>query len=363
MKTNIKLAFPFLLAVLFLITGCTEDYIKPAPSSLADLNLGVIFYENIPYDSGPRNTLDVIVPKSKCDPMCPIVVHIHGGAFRSGDKTSAYLYPKDKNGNDLRNEKDGRYVNATRELLKRGIAVATVNYTYLRSNGNEVIGLKRQMDEITRAVQTLKFIGSALDVQPNRMLLSGHSAGAGAAFWLAFSDDKADPNSSDPILLQSSRVLGVYAFEGQATYDIVRWNDDVMPTAYVISDLLDKPELSSAKDVIRSVYALDNFEAYSDLYVRDVELYRKSLDMLSLLTADDPEFWIDNSTMYGTYRSVKTENALYHSGEHAEALHRRAQEVGVTHTAISSSTGSIRYLAGPQDSSPIDFAARILGVN
>lgn len=361
MKHKIKLMLPLLLGVIVLVSGCgSEEYIKPAPSSVSDID--VTFYENIPYENGARNTLDVIVPDPKCNPMCPIVVFIHGGAFRSGEKTAAYVYPKDKAGNDLKNEKDGRYVNATRALLKRGIAVATVNYTYLRSNGNETVGLKRQMGEITRAIQTLKFIGSNLNVQPNRMLLSGHSAGAGAAFWVAFSDDMADPNSADPIKLQSSRVLGVYAFEGQATYDIVRWNDDVMPTAYVISDLLAEPELDRAKDVIQSVYAMSNFDAYSDLYVRDVETYRKSLDMLSLLTSDDPEFWIDNSTVYGTYRSLKTENALYHSGEHAEALHRRAQEVGVPHTAVTASTGSVRYLAGPRDANPIEFAARILGV-
>ena len=45
-------------------------------------------------------------------------------------------------------------------------------------------------------------------IDPDRILLTGGSAGAASSMWLATHDDMADPNSDDPVARQSTRVAG-----------------------------------------------------------------------------------------------------------------------------------------------------------
>lgn len=336
---------------VLLLSACGGDsqYIKPSPQAFSDIP--TTFYQDKPYSDGVRNKLDLLVPQ--CNGFCPVVVFVHGGKFTEGDKSEAY-----------EGARTSRWVSATRALLEKGIAVASVNYTYLDITGNEDQGLERQMREITRAVQTLKHDGLGMGILAHRMMLAGHSAGAGAAFWVAFSDDQMDPGG-DSVAQTSSSVLGVFALEGQSTYDIIRWNDDVMPGDNVVNDVLYGTSLEDTRVLMEAAYNLESLTEWSDLHGPGVASYRRSLDMLALLTSGDPEFWIDNSTVVGTFGQLRTPDALYHGGEHAEALHRRALEVGVDHTAVTATTGTVRYLYGGQqtrDNNPIEFAARILGV-
>jgi len=313
--------FTFLLSAC----GASDDtkYIQPTPPALSDISL--TFYEDKPYvkSNEGRRTFDLLVPQ--CVGLCPVVVFIHGGKFTSGDKSQAYEIPEGAS--------SSRWVTATRALLEQGIAVATVNYTYLNIQGNEDVGLKRQMTEITRAVQQIKHDGMSMGILAHKIMLAGHSAGAGAAFWLAFSDDQKKSDGDD-VDQTSTVVRGVFALDGQSTYDIIRWNDDVMPGGNVVNDILYGNSLEEVRVILEAAYDLDSLHEWSDLSGQEVTPYRRSLDMLALLTPNDPPFWIDNSSVSGTYATKKTKDLLFHSGEHAEALHKRALEVGVQHTAI-----------------------------
>jgi acetyl esterase/lipase len=48
----------------------------------------------------------------------------------------------------------------------------------------------------------------------------GGSAGAGISLWLAFHDDLAKPDASDPIARQSTRLVAAGTTNGQSTYDM-----------------------------------------------------------------------------------------------------------------------------------------------
>lgn len=376
-----------LFAAMIGLVGCDEYLVETLP--LGFDGLAKSFYKDIPYDFDTRNKFDVLVPDA-CATPCPVAVYIHGGAFQSGYKGAAYEVIDDDGELAVDTDGDGsvdvftiskesyeakyrpvyqgqydekqadawRYVNATKGLLDSGIAVATVNYRYLKRNGQEDVGLMKPLGDIKRAIQVLRLTGGDMDLDTSRMMLFGHSAGAGAALWLAFSDEMANP-SGDDVEQQSTRVLGVYAFEAQATYDIVKWDDEVMPDSYIKSDLLGEEEnLEGAKNVLMAAYALDNLDEHSDFYQRDVNSIREAVDMLGLMSADDPEFWVDNSEVQGTYQNLKTADAFYHGGEHAVALHNRALEVGVRHTA-ETYTGYLDK-GNNSDANGIDFAKRIL---
>jgi len=134
------------------------------------------------------------VPNAK-EPT-PLVVFIHGGGFRSGDKTL------------VRRETIETY-------RKAGIAFASMNYRLSDSGPYPIM-----MHDAARGLQTIRHRTKEWNINPDRIVCYGGSAGAGISLWLAFHDDLADPKSDDPIARQSTRILAAGAMNGQSTYDM-----------------------------------------------------------------------------------------------------------------------------------------------
>ncbi|MHB1558318.1 MAG: alpha/beta hydrolase fold domain-containing protein, partial [Isosphaeraceae bacterium] len=67
---------------------------EPGTEALADLAVGIRLEKDIPYAGtrNPKQTLDLLLPKTATGSgkLLPVVVYIHGGAFRSGNKTMGY---------------------------------------------------------------------------------------------------------------------------------------------------------------------------------------------------------------------------------------------------------------------------------
>jgi hypothetical protein len=57
------------------------------------------------------------------------------------------------------------------------------------------------------------------NIDPSAVASTGSSAGADISLWLGFHKDLADPNSSDPVLRQSTRITSVGAASAQTTLD------------------------------------------------------------------------------------------------------------------------------------------------
>lgn len=148
---------------------------------------------DVPYGPHERNRLDIWLADS--DAPTPLVVHFHGGGFRSGDKRSF----KKK---------------LLKALLATGISVASVNYRL-----SATAAYPAQMHDGARALQFLRQHAARYNVDPTQIAATGVSAGGGISLWLAFHDDMADPESQDPIARQSTRVRAVVAYETQTTYD------------------------------------------------------------------------------------------------------------------------------------------------
>ncbi|MEM8955623.1 MAG: alpha/beta hydrolase [Verrucomicrobiota bacterium] len=130
----------------------------------------------------------------KSSPLC---IYIHGGGFRGGDKR----------------------VNASvmKPYLENGISFASMNYRL--TNGGE-FPYPTAMHDAARGLQFIRSKAKHWNIDPERIVCYGGSAGAGISLWLAFHDDLADPESDDPVARKSTRILAAGSTGGQSTYDM-----------------------------------------------------------------------------------------------------------------------------------------------
>ena len=148
---------------------------------------------NLHYGPHERNVLDLW--KANSDRPTPLVVHIHGGGFRGGDKS---LLPAD----------------LLKRCLDSGISVMTINYRL----SPEVHFPAHYMD-CARAIQFARHHAKEWNIDPKRVAATGGSAGAGTSLWLGFHDDLADARSEDPVLRESTRLSCMAVLGAQSTYD------------------------------------------------------------------------------------------------------------------------------------------------
>ncbi len=145
------------------------------------------------YGPHPRNVFDLW--KARSEGPAPLVLYIHGGGFRAGDKKSI----------------PGRRL---RECLEAGFAVAAINYRF-----TDAAPAPAQYLDCARALQAIRHRAAEFNIDPRLVASTGGSAGAGISMWLAFHDDLADPASDDPVARQSTRLTCVAVDNGQCTYD------------------------------------------------------------------------------------------------------------------------------------------------
>ncbi len=191
METNAPMKrtlLPISLLALALCHGATaqdkagQGSGKPAPD-----------IANYRYGTHQRHVFDLW--KAKSDKPTPLVVFIHGGGFRAGDKgqVSAQML---------------------KLCLDAGISVAAVNYRF----SPEVHFPAHYMD-CARAIQTLRAKAKEWNLDLRRVAATGGSAGAGTSLWIGFHDDMADKNSKDPIARQSTRLTCMAVLGAQSSYD------------------------------------------------------------------------------------------------------------------------------------------------
>jgi len=165
------------------------------PASPARPALPAPTHENVSYGPHERNVLDFYQAKS--DKPTPLIIFIHGGGFVSGDKRQ--FNPQ-----------------MLHSALADGISFAALHYRFI--DGKDVLLPTPQRDS-ARAVQFLRSKAKEWNLDPTRVACFGGSAGAGCSMWIGFHDDLADPNNSDPVLRQSTRITAVGTMGGQSTYD------------------------------------------------------------------------------------------------------------------------------------------------
>ena len=185
MKTFVIRSIPSLLFSGLLALPpmlCAQEF-KYAPTH-ADVRYGK-------YD---RNVLDVFQVKTA--KPAPVLIYFHGGGWLGGDKKSINPDP----------------------YLKTGIAVVAANYRFTTGTP-DAAPFPAPMLDSARVVQFVRSKAKEWNIDPNRIALTGSSAGAVIDMWIAYHDDLAKPRSTDPVERFSTRVTCITPQSGPTTLD------------------------------------------------------------------------------------------------------------------------------------------------
>ncbi len=164
---------------------------KP-PMTATTLRKHVPAHGDVKYGTHRRNVMDVWLAQSQ--QPTPVLVSIHGGGFTSGDKSV-----------------EPALLDA---CLQSGFSVVAITYRM----SQDAIAPAPFLDG-ARAIQFIRHNAKQWNIDPTRIAATGGSAGAGISLWLGFHDDLADPNNSDPVLRQSTRLTCMAVSNGQTSYD------------------------------------------------------------------------------------------------------------------------------------------------
>jgi len=125
-----------------------------ARAATATLPAGVVSDRNLAYGSDPAQTFDVYRPRDAKG--APIVIMVHGGGWRIGDKAM------------------GRVIdNKISWLCGQGIVFVSINYRMLPQ-----ADVATQAADVARAVAAIQARAATWGGDPAKVVLMGHSAGA-----------------------------------------------------------------------------------------------------------------------------------------------------------------------------------------
>ena len=311
---TITMKYAICLLAILLMASCKEDAVEAikAPLNLEATALpfavasDVMFYQDIAYGDDPRNKFDFFSPVTT-EPV-PLLIYIHGGGFTSGDKAELYSSKS--------------FSTLVGHLLSQGIAVASINYRLLMPNETE--GVLKPMNDSRRALQFLRYYAEELTIQKDNVVLIGSSAGAGTSLWIGLSEDFQDLQSTDPVLRESTRVQGIAVLSTQSSYDVLEWHNSTFEE-YQLQGMDDKAVFNLVgEDVILRFYGVSNV---SELHSAHIEAYREKVDMLALLSNDDPELYLSSSDI--AYSIPTSNDAILHHPLHAKAVYDQAISKGL----------------------------------
>lgn len=205
---------------------------------------------------GPKTEQVLDFWQAKSDKPTPLLINIHGGGWRRGTKEPL--------------GRDKRY-------LDQEISVAHITYRFTPANP-----LPAPVMDAARALQFLRSKAAEWNIDPNRVLLTGFSAGGCTALWLATHDDLANPTSTDPVERQSTRVSGVMVGAAQTTIEPENVRDWVGQRA------LDHPMICNAggfKSNDEAIRAIAEKPEVARLY--------HEFSPINHLSADDPPMLLE----------------------------------------------------------------------
>jgi acetyl esterase/lipase len=211
-------------------------------------------HADVAYGDDSKQVFDIWLAKSENGKPTPLCLFIHGGGFHGGDKIVA--------------------ASAVQPFLDAGISFASLSYR-LTDGGKNPYPIP--MMDCARALQFIRSKAAEWNLDPKRVASQGGSAGAGISLWLAFHDDLAKPDATDPVARQSTRLIAVGTINAQSTYDmrtVREW--------FGLPNLAPHPALTE-------LYAVKNDADWNS--ERVLQLMHDA-SPISHLTADDPPVFL-----------------------------------------------------------------------
>jgi Carboxylesterase family len=280
---------------------------------------------NVRYGSYAQDQFDIFLPNGS--QPAPLVIFIHGGGFRNGDRRAFYQ----------------KFPEEIKAWLNNGYAAATISYRFIQDGPN---GVMNSLADIRRCIQFIKYNAQALGIDKERIGCMGVSAGAGSSLWLAVHDDMADPTSSDPIARESTRIRAAAAINTQSSYDLFAWD--------AIFDKAFKVRPTENARLQQEMVAFYGAKSYSSLKSDpSIVALRKDLNMLAMMDTKDPELWLmcDNANEFPDKQGI-----LLHHPLHVQALNDAAKNGGTRASALANGVG----LKPAKQESLADFFLRAL---
>ncbi|MEO1627102.1 MAG: alpha/beta hydrolase, partial [Bacteroidota bacterium] len=277
----------FCLCLLFLLLSVSHGIaqinprFRPIPSKYNINSPNPSYALNINYDDIDLNkqVFHLFLPDTQGS--FPLVVFIHGGGFTGGSPSTVI--------NDPSRRADIKY------YLEQGVAYASFGYRLIASNQADNEGVIKCLNDSKRALQFVRYYANDLNIDPERIVLTGGSAGAGTSLWLGTRDDMADPTAADPVLRESTRPCAVAMGGSQATYDLYKWetqvyqNFDGQGTNYTLDSMVNLLGYQRASNFYGGLDSIRQI-----LYDPDLIQYREDVDMLFHMSSDDPPIYFEN---------------------------------------------------------------------
>jgi len=299
-------------------------------------NIEARFAGNIAYDINPNTVFDVFLPVSETP--TELVMFIHGGGFLAGDKEIFYKEGKNETWN---------FPEHIKTLLNNNIAIANINYRVIENNDSE--GIIKSLNDSKRCLQYIRRIAEILNIDKSKIGLYGLSAGGGTSLWLNFHDDMADTTNSDIVLRESTKVSASAVLETQASYDLVKWADDIFePYNLTFEQLL---SLDEAR-----VLSFFGVSTVDELYSPELIAYRDNVNMLEMMSLDDAEYWVSNVNR--PVISPTNVGQVTHHAFHAKTLKEYADNIGLSNVSYFGRNPIL--FEDPSNESAVDFLIRKL---
>jgi acetyl esterase/lipase len=300
----VAVLLPILALFMFAETGNCQ---KPNTNDTAPTEI------NVKYGPDPRNILDFWKAKSK-DPA-PVLVSIHGGGFRKGNKS----VPSE----------------LLRQCLEEGISVVAITYRF-----SDTAIAPAQFHDCARAIQFMRSKAADWNLDPNRIASSGGSAGAGLSLWLGFHDDLADPKSDDPVLRQSTRLRCMAVTQAQCSYD-PRFIRNLFPG----TDVYNHPALAQ-------LFGVD-LNKLDQLPEEKYKLFEE-VSPINHLTKDDPPALLTYNSDFDA--EVKTRSIGIHHPKFGIALKEKMDELKIPCEVVANG----KRLGGGEPMTTIQFLKKYL---
>lgn len=262
----------------------------------------------------PRQKLDFW--KANSTTPTPVVVFIHGGGWRAGDKA-------------------GYAGTVIEPFLKAGISVAAINYRYIEHAMSDKVEppVKGCLLDAALALQTIRSKASEWNIDPMRIGATGNSAGACTSLWLALHDDLADPKSTDPIARQSTKLTCAAVSGAQTSLDpkeLREWMPNAIYGGHAFGFAAPNRQRPEEFELLMA-----NRES--------VLPWIKEYSPIELVTSDDPPLYLEYPRQKEAPAIGKPEPDPTHSSMYGIQLKKKTDAAGVELILVSPQSPSEKY--------------------
>lgn len=259
------------------------------------------------YGPHAKHAFDVYYPEGfkpgKDEPL-PMVVNIHGGGWGALDKM---------------NNRIGESATSWNEA---GIAFVSINYRYVSEYDQHpamTVPVAAALLDAARAIQFIRYHAEELGLDPDRVSLTGGSAGGASSAWLALHDDLADPESDDPVARTSTRVTCSTPHQAQTSLDPRQMREWIPSITYGAHAFFPRDRLPE-KGPGRFQFFLDHRDEILP-YIRDFSAYEHA-------SADDPPMLLVYGGQPNVLPATDGGNATHHP-QFGAKLHERLEKLDV----------------------------------